>query len=162
MLTRQVFIAVPGLVLVLVLALGACDPNTGSASADTNEAGAAPAEDQSPIEPMADAGQTPASGPRPSQTLASAQDRVAAMFERVDADGNGVITAVELEASAVEGGRGGRMLARADADGDGDVTRDEAVAQAVARFQRMDADGDGTISEDERPRRRGGQVADPA
>lgn len=88
-------------------------------------------------------------GPRGPQTLAEMQARMDRQFERRDVNGDGVITAEELNAD--EGGRGGRMLERADADEDGRITRAEVRLAAAAMFRRMDANGDGVVSEDERP-----------
>lgn len=71
-------------------------------------------------------------------------------FAQFDADGNGSITAAEIEAF-----RAARFAAL-DADGSGQVSRqefmDHAAAQAGERagtmFDRLDADGDGTLSRD--------------
>jgi Ca2+-binding EF-hand superfamily protein len=88
---------------------------------------------------------------------ASAHDRRAgmgldALFERLDADGDGRITREEVAAARAA------RIAALDADGNGIVTRDEAIAfaraEAAARaewragvmFDRADADGDGRLT----------------
>lgn len=80
----------------------------------------------------------------------------AAMFARMDADGNGQLTAEERRAGRhARGGRHGRgHLSGADANDDGNITRDEFLARPIAHFERLDANNDGVISADERPQRR--------
>lgn len=82
---------------------------------------------------------------------ASPGERGARMdFGQMDADGDGLVTAAELEAL-----REARWAAL-DADGDGSVTREEFAAHAAARaddragrmFDRLDADGDGVLGRD--------------
>jgi len=78
-------------------------------------------------------------------------------FATMDADGDGSITAEDLEALR------DRRFTMLDADGDGQVSRqefmDRAAAQAGERagtmFDRMDADGDGTLGRDAIEARRG-------
>jgi hypothetical protein len=70
-------------------------------------------------------------------------------FDRADADSDGVVTTVELEAAA-ETLPNARNWARADHDGDGRLTRDEFRSVVAWRFQRMDTDGDGAVSPNER------------
>lgn len=82
--------------------------------------------------------------------------RLEQMFDRIDADGDGAITRVELEAAPAA------RFAAADADGDGKATVDEIAAMlrtdADARAARMlslrDANGDGALSADEMAPRR--------
>jgi hypothetical protein len=79
-------------------------------------------------------------------------------FDAFDADGDGRVTAEELEA------HGAARFAEIDADGDGRVTREEFMAHAGARateragtmFDRLDADGDGVLGRDAMEARRGG------
>jgi Ca2+-binding EF-hand superfamily protein len=78
-------------------------------------------------------------------------------FETLDADGDGKITAADLEALKTE------RFAAIDADGDGAVTLDEFKAAAATRaeeraeeiFSRLDADGDGTLGRDVLEQRQG-------
>jgi len=97
----------------------------------------------------------PQSGPRmggmrppPRETLAQMQARMTQMFDRLDANHDGVVDAAEL-ANA----RGGRMLARFDANGDGRVMREEFTVGLDAQFKAMDKNGDGVVTTDERPQR---------
>ncbi len=100
-------------------------------------------------------------------------------FDRMDANGDGVVTAAEMDAQQAEliaaadaNGDGGvskeemrsyrktkreewRAQNNPDANGDGVVDRIEFQAAADKRFDRMDKDGDGVLSEDERRQRRG-------
>lgn len=105
---------------------------------------------------------------------AIANDHRGDHFDRLDADGDGAITAEEVSE------RGVNLVAEADADGDGAVTREEMRAYRKAqrkardadknddglidrtefinaaqeRFDRLDKNGDGVLSEGERPHRR--------
>ena len=80
-----------------------------------------------------------------------------AAFERFDADGDGRVTAAEVEAFRTA------RFAEFDADGDGQVSRQEFMDHAAARageraggmFDRLDADGDGILSRDALEARRG-------
>lgn len=80
-----------------------------------------------------------------------------AMFDRLDADGDGRVTAAEIEAF-----RDG-LFAEIDADGNGEISRQEFVDHAAARaaeragamFDRWDTDGDGILSRDAIEARRG-------
>lgn len=109
----------------------------------------------------------------------SAKPRGADRFEKLDADGDGIVTAAEMDARRADfindadaNGDGGvsedefrahRQARRAerrakknpDTNGDGLVDRSEFLAAAEKRFDRLDKDGDGVIREDERRSRRG-------
>ena len=93
------------------------------------------------------------------------------MFERLDADGDGVITKAEVEAvRAQRGQRGGdpaqrwqHMLERVDANNDGQISKDEFQGEDEV-FDRLDGNGDGTLSQEEfvaATRRRGQGGGDP-
>ncbi|MDO8378228.1 EF-hand domain-containing protein [Phenylobacterium sp.] len=91
-----------------------------------------------------------------SQTLDQMLERSRARFAGADLNGDGKVTAGELDQvrarrdAAGAGPRRGGMLMRADADGDGAVTLAEAETQGRERFVRLDADQDGLVSRDER------------
>lgn len=115
----------------------------------------------------------------PPETLETMQRRQDTMFDRMDANRDGAITAAEVEAAAAtmrarradraggppagaaaaappqggpgQGGMMGRMIEEADADGDGQVSREEMRAATAKRFASMDKNSDGVISTDERP-----------
>ncbi|GAB4141362.1 MAG: hypothetical protein Tsb0016_08950 [Sphingomonadales bacterium] len=82
-------------------------------------------------------------------------------FSRLDADGDGKITAEEREAmrkareekwkqrQAAMQERREKRLAEIDSDGDGAISKAEHQAMHQARFAAMDKDGDGQISRDE-------------
>lgn len=79
----------------------------------------------------------------------------AALFDRIDADGDGKIDGREAARLRQAGGAasrprtGGAMRFRAlDKDGDGELSRDEFPGPAEA-FDRHDANGDGTLDRDE-------------
>lgn len=80
------------------------------------------------------------------------------VFELLDADGNGEITAEDIAAKRTE------RFAMLDADGNGTVTKEEFIAHAQAEagtraeqmFARIDVDGDGTLSRDALESRFGG------
>ncbi len=69
-------------------------------------------------------------------------------FARLDANGDGVITAADLEARAAErlGWFRKMQLHVLDADGNGTVSRDEFTARGKQRFADIDLDKDGKIS----------------
>lgn len=78
-------------------------------------------------------------------------DRAERMFERMDADENGQVTAEEVKAFAA------KRFARRDVDGDGIVSREDRQnlrkqrreERRTERFEKIDADGDGTITKEE-------------
>lgn len=74
------------------------------------------------------------------------------MFDRLDKDGNGLLSEDELQR---EGGRRfkGGDRGDADANGDGVIDRTEWIASAQSRFEKMDKDGNGVLSEDEMSRK---------
>ena len=75
------------------------------------------------------------------------------MLKRFDADGNGQLSAEELEAAADDrmGKRAKRMMARLDADKDGKLTLDEmnAARDPAKMFERLDTDDSGSLSAEE-------------
>ena len=78
------------------------------------------------------------------------QMRAGLDFETLDTNGDGSITASDLEAA------GDARFAELDADGNGQVSEEEFVARSMAlaaeraatMFERLDADGDGALSRD--------------
>jgi Ca2+-binding EF-hand superfamily protein len=95
-------------------------------------------------------------------TRQQAQQRADTMFQRLDANHDGVLTRQEAQqaASQMGGGQGGggrfavRMVDRLFAAGDS-VTLAQFDAQALARFDRMDLNHDGVVTADERQQSRG-------
>lgn len=95
-----------------------------------------------------------------------------AHFARFDGDGNGIVTAAEIEtfvaarhagkadvpqdevAAGKHKDRGARMLKRLDTDGDGNITAAEWQQSAEKRFARLDANSDGKIEPAEFPKHR--------
>ena len=80
-------------------------------------------------------------------------------FARLDADGDGAITATEVQNSFTRKRKaGGNFISRFDADKDGKVSEDE-FPRSAEQFARLDTNGDGYITEDEAPasRERGGR-----
>lgn len=82
---------------------------------------------------------------------AGAQATADTLFKRLDVNGDGVVTLVDLETLAE------RRVARIDADGDGQITRAElrafekrwAVMRADAMLAQLDKNRDGVIGRDE-------------
>ncbi len=89
---------------------------------------------------------------------AEAREGPRAGFAEIDADGDGLVTAAELEALAAA------RFAAADADGDGGLSAEELLgaggdrrAERVARMlDRLDSDGDGLLQRSELEAGRGG------
>jgi Ca2+-binding EF-hand superfamily protein len=72
---------------------------------------------------------------------AEAQDMRAGVFDRLDANSDGHISADERPAQGQQGQgmRGGDMLARADSNSDGRISRSEYLSQPQRAFDRFDA-----------------------
>lgn len=99
-------------------------------------------------------------------TRAEWQALRAARFARIDTDGNGVLSQAEASAAAERraASRAGTLFARTDADGDGAITRAEFEAAGKPwmdrLFSRADANGDGAISRAEAAEMRRARLAD--
>jgi len=65
------------------------------------------------------------------------------MFERLDADHNGVVTRDEARAGE------DRFFGRFDTSGDGVISREEFQAAADRRFAKFDLNGNGEVSSEE-------------
>lgn len=100
-------------------------------------------------------------------TRQQAQQRADMLFQRLDANHDGVLTRQEAEQAAAQmgggqggqGGQGGgrfaaRMIDRLFAQGNS-VTQAQFDAQALARFDRQDLNHDGVVTADERQQARG-------
>ncbi len=74
-------------------------------------------------------------------------------FDRVDTDGDGMLSATEIQAMRARGGGRGRggmgNLTSFDRDKDGKVSRDEVPEQMQPFFDRVDSNGDGFIDQAE-------------
>lgn len=82
-----------------------------------------------------------------------------AMFDRMDANRDGRLTAEERPAHRGEGRRGHGMrhgggMRGADANNDGSVSLAEFTARSSEMFSRMDANGDGSLTPADREARR--------
>ena len=64
-------------------------------------------------------------------------------FDRLDTNGDGVVTEAELDARQTE------RFKKKDTDGDGMISEEEFKARAHGRFVRADADGNGEITREE-------------
>ena len=93
------------------------------------------------------------------QTRQQAQERADMMFQRLDANHDGVITRQEADQAAAKLSgtraieRTARMIDRLFSQGDS-VTLAQFQAQALARFDRQDLNHDGTVTADERQQAR--------
>ena len=90
------------------------------------------------------------------------------VFQKLDTDDSGSLSAEELAAKRSKRHRGkrgkgeakrrggaGKMLSKMDSNGDGKVDTLEAEAMASKRFARLDQNSDGVLTPDEMKRRRG-------
>ena len=78
------------------------------------------------------------------------------MFGKIDADGDGRVTAAEMDtAHAARDGGGAPAMSSAekiktiDTDGDGALTAEEHEKGARGKFTKMDVNGDGNLSAEE-------------
>ncbi|MDG1169077.1 MAG: EF-hand domain-containing protein [Sulfitobacter sp.] len=85
--------------------------------------------------------------------------RAEKMLERFDTDGNGQLSAAELDAAVQERGgkRAKRMMERLDANNDGKLALDEMTAHRdpAKMFERLDKDKNGSLSAEEFAKARG-------
>jgi hypothetical protein len=87
-------------------------------------------------------------------TRAQAQQRADQMFQRFDANHDGVITRDEAQQAAAQfGGRGQRMVDRIFGTAQS-VTLQQFEAQSLARFDAMDVNHDGVVTGAERQQAR--------
>ena len=97
-------------------------------------------------------------------TRAQAQQMADAMFQRFDANHDGVVTRQEAEQAASQFGAGGRaqkMLDRAFGQAQS-LTLQQFETQSLARFDRDDLNHDGTVTAAERQQARAALKADRA
>lgn len=84
---------------------------------------------------------------------ARGSERAQRMLERLDTDGNGQLSAAELEAAGKDRGekRATRMMDRLDANDDGKLSLEEMTARRdpAKMFERLDADNNGSLSAEE-------------
>lgn len=77
------------------------------------------------------------------------------MIEKADGDGDGAVTREEMQAYREARRAEWREKHSPDANDDGVIDRQEFINAAQERFDRMDKNGNGVIDEDEQRRRRG-------
>lgn len=82
-------------------------------------------------------------------TLGEMTEHQRAMFAEADADGDGAISKEEMKTHFQKRHGGMRAKRLGDANGDGVVTRAEYDLRAAEHFDELDADHDGVISEEE-------------
>jgi hypothetical protein len=90
-------------------------------------------------------------------TAVELQAARAAQIDRFDADGDGRLSAVEYRTWWLDAAQARltRQFRADDRDGDGMISLDDLIARSGALLKRRDRDGDGAISVEEwRPRRR--------
>jgi Ca2+-binding EF-hand superfamily protein len=93
-------------------------------------------------------------------TRAQAQQRADAMFQRFDANHDGVITRDEAQQAAAQfGGRGQRMLDRVFGNATS-ITLQQFEAQQLARFDAEDLNHDGVVTAAERQQARAQRQAE--
>lgn len=78
-------------------------------------------------------------------TRGEAADTRAAMFERIDSNGDGYISQVERAAAAAASQRR-RGFQRVDADNDGRISRAEFTRQPMRLFDHFDTDNNDVLS----------------
>lgn len=94
-------------------------------------------------------------GDRPTSISRDAfVEKSGARFDKVDADGDGVITEAEVDAAMGEKSKrwarmGKHYFSKMDVNDEGQVSRDMAVNLAAVQFDKMDSDGNSELSRDE-------------
>ncbi|MEL7486790.1 MAG: EF-hand domain-containing protein [Pseudomonadota bacterium] len=76
-----------------------------------------------------------------------------ALLEAADTDGDGAISLEEMRIHREKRREEARKARNPDKDGDGVISFAEFQDASTARFERLDRNGDGVLSEDEQPRR---------
>ncbi len=86
-------------------------------------------------------------------TAEELSERQSELIAKADSNGDGALTKDELKAFRKAKREEWRAKHNPDANGDGVIDRTEFINAAQERFDRMDKNGDGVISEDERHKR---------
>ena len=103
--------------------------------------------------------QAPGGFMQQDMTRAQAQQMADSMFQRFDANHDGIITRQEAEQAAAQfGGRGQRMVDRVFATTQS-LTLQQFEAQSLARFDRDDLNHDGVVTAAERQQARAAMKA---
>ena len=98
-------------------------------------------------------------GPRPDMTRQQATEFADSMFQRLDANHDGVVSRAEAEQAAQQmggeggGNRAGHMIDRAFGDAQS-LSQAQFEAKALARFDGQDLNHDGVVSAAEREQAR--------